>query len=82
MELNEQVRDELKRLSAEIERDPANTAALLGRGKLYYRSEMFGPAANDFRRVLEAEPGNTEAGQYLLLIDEIQEYRYTDILNP
>lgn len=82
MAMNEQTGDELRRLTAEIGRDPRNSAAYLDRAKLYYRSGMFGEAANDFARVLEIEPDNTEAAQYLVMIGEIQSYRYTDLLNP
>lgn len=80
--MSKQIQGELQLLSIEIERNPLNVSALLGRGKLYYRAGLFGPAANDFRQALEIEPENTEAEQYILLIDEIQAYRYTDIMNP
>lgn len=82
MALSEQMKNEIRLLSAEIGRNPEDTAALLERGKLYYRAGMFGPAANDFNSVAGIEPSNVEAGQYLLLIDEILAFRNTDLLNP
>lgn len=82
MALNDQMRGEISRLDARLEHDPDNVAALLERAKLYYRAGMFGIAANDFARVAEIEPSNIEAVQYLLLIDEIQAFRHTDLLNP
>lgn len=57
-------------------------AELLERGKHHYRSGAFGTAANDFKRVLEADPDNTEASEFLVLIDEILNFRNTDLLNP
>lgn len=58
------------------------TAKILEKAKSHYRSGSFGEAANDFARVLEIEPDNTEAAEYLVMIEEIQSYRYTDLLNP
>lgn len=82
MAMNEEAKEELRRLADEIGREPGNAQAYLERAKLYYRSGMFGEAANDFARALEIEPQNTEAAQYLVMIEEIQSYRYTDLLNP
>ncbi len=56
--------------------------ALLESGREHYRSGEFGAAANDFTRVRELSPWNTEAAGYLEMIDEILAYRNTDLINP
>lgn len=61
---------------------PNEVSRLLESGKRHYRDGAFGAAANDFSRALEIEPGNTEAREFLTIIDDIQNYRYTDLLNP
>lgn len=55
---------------------------LLASGKRHYQNGAFGAAANDFARAAELDPGNAEAEGYLHMIDEIQNYRNTDLLNP
>lgn len=56
--------------------------ALLESGRARYRAGEFGAAANDFSTVLSLAPGNTEAAGYLEIIEEILNYRNTDLLNP
>ena len=56
--------------------------ALLESGREHYRGGRFGAAANDFARVRELSPWNTEATGYLEMIDEILAYRNTDLINP
>ncbi len=56
--------------------------ALLADGREKYRAGHFGAALNDFLRVLDLAPTNAEAAGYRQLIDEILEFRNTDILNP
>ncbi len=55
---------------------------LLESGRRHYRANGFGAAANDFARVLELAPGNVEAAGYLEMIEEILNYRNTDLINP
>ena len=55
---------------------------LLESGKAHYRNGAFAAAANDFRAVTALDPGNAEAEGWLHMIDEIQNYRNTDLLNP
>ncbi len=55
---------------------------LLESGKRHYSNGAFGAAANDFAAVAALDPGNAEAEGYLHMIDEIQNYRNTDLLNP
>jgi nicotinate-nucleotide adenylyltransferase len=56
--------------------------AFLQSGREHYRAGRFGAAANDFKRVRELAPQNTEAEGYLDMIDEILAYRNTDLINP
>ncbi len=55
---------------------------LLESGKRHYAAGNFGAAANDFTAIVAIDQGNTEAKGYLHMIDEIQNYRNTDLLNP
>jgi hypothetical protein len=55
---------------------------LLERGKEHYRAGAFGAAANDFGAVVALDSSNDEALGYLYMIDEIQNFRNTDLLNP
>lgn len=56
--------------------------ALLASGREKYRAGEFGPAATDFLRAKELSPWNLEASGYLELIEDIQNYHNTDLLNP
>ncbi len=69
---------------AELDRRVAanDPTALCERGKRRYSRAEFGPALNDFNRLLELEPDNTEARQYVEIIQEILQFRYTDLYNP
>jgi guanylate kinase len=54
----------------------------LAAGRENYRAGNFGAAANDFARAAAMSPWSTEASGYLEMIDEIQNYRNTDLINP
>ncbi len=56
--------------------------ALLASGREHYRAGRFGNAANDFARARELSPWSVEAAGYLEMIDDILNYRNTDLLNP
>lgn len=56
--------------------------ALLAAGRENYRAGRFADAANDFTRARELSPWSTEAAGYLEMIDDIRNYRNTDLLNP
>jgi guanylate kinase len=56
--------------------------AILASGRDHYRAGEFGAAVNDFSRALELSPWDTEASGYLEMINEIQNFRNTDLLNP
>ncbi len=69
---------------AELDRRVAegDPEALYERGKHRYSRSELGPALNDFNRLLELNPGHTEARQYVEMIQEILQFRYTDLYNP
>ncbi len=56
--------------------------ALLAEGRAHYRAGAFGAAFNDFSKVRRLAPTNSEAAGYLQMIDDIQNFRNTDLLNP
>lgn len=76
------IADEIREVNAVLAEDAENIGALLRRGALFYRNGSFGAAANDFRKVLLLDAGNIEAEGYLYMIDEIQNFRNTDLMNP
>ena len=52
------------------------------RGRLYYRNNDFGKAANDFNRALGIDPGHTAARQMREMTEAIFNFRNFDIYNP
>lgn len=72
----------LGQLDDMIAGNPSDTESLMERGRLFYRRNKWGEALNDFGRVLELQPGNVEASRMREMINEILEFRYTDIYNP
>lgn len=76
------IADEIREVNAVLAQDAGNIDALLRRGKLFYRNGSFGAAANDFEKVLTLDADNAEARGYLLMIDDIQNFRNTDLMNP
>ena len=72
-------------LTARIDADPgaaANADLLVERGKLHYRRNEWGAALNDFNRALALDKEHTEARQYVEMVQEILQFRYTDLYNP
>ena len=72
----------LQRLTVRIEAEPANAALHIERGKLHYRRASWGDALNDFNRALALDKEHTEARQYVEMVQEILQFRYTDLYNP
>ena len=64
-----------------IDRTPGNEELLMERGRLYRRTGDLRKALNDFIAVLEIDPENKEARAYADMLNEIFEYRYTEIYN-
>ena len=63
-------------------RTDATTEPLMAAGVEHYRRNEWGAALNKFRGVLEINPDDTEAREYVKMIEEILAFRYTDIYNP
>lgn len=72
----------IEALTTAIAAEPESPALYLERGRLHYRLNAWGPALNDFNRVLAIDPGNAEARQYTGMVQEILDFRYKDIYNP
>lgn len=66
----------------EMEVSSTGVRALLESGRTHYRAGDLGAAFNDFSRVRAFAPTNAEAAGYLHMIEEIQNYRNTDLMNP
>lgn len=60
----------------------SQTEPLMAAGVEHYRRNEWGAALNKFRGVLEINPDDTEAREYVRMIEEILAFRYTDIYNP
>ncbi len=52
------------------------------RGKYFYRENNFGKALNDFNSALQLDATSSEATEFKCMIEEIFEFRHTDIYNP
>ena len=76
------VTQEISILSEAINSDPENYFSYLQRGKLYYRSGDFGKALNDFNSAIKCNLECIEASQLINMVNEILEFRNTDIYNP
>jgi guanylate kinase len=66
----------------QMEISSSRVRALIDSGRERYRTGAFGAAANDFAKALELSPWSTEATGWLEMIDDIQNYRNTDLINP
>ncbi len=82
MDLHERINNEIDILNEALAEDPADHLLYIERGKLYYRNNNFGSALNDFLNAQRIEPGSVEAQEYISMIREILDFRYTDIYNP
>ena len=76
------LQQEIDRISDRIALHPHDATLYLQRGKLFHRTGTFDKSLNDFTKVLQLAPQNTEAQQYSLLLREIFAYTYTDQYNP
>lgn len=82
MDKKQQLDNEVNILSIEITGNPNDDELYMERGKLYHRMGVFDKALNDFIKARALNKDNIEAKQYISMIKEIFEYRYTDIYNP
>jgi guanylate kinase len=64
--------------------DISSTAirSLLSEGRTHYRAGEFGAAVNAFKQAAGMSPWSTQAHGYLEMIEDIQNYRNTDLINP
>ena len=63
-------------------RPDGEIAELKREGVEYFRRNEWGNALNSFRKALEKNPEETEAQEYIKMIEEILAFRYKDIYNP
>ena len=68
-------------LSEYITLNPMDDNAYYLRGNIYRKMEMFGNALNDYRKAVELNPQSL-AVIAIEILNEILEYRNTDLLNP
>ena len=64
----------IEELDRAIGRTPEQSALYMRRGRLLYRAGLFHRALNDFRKARE--------DAYIEMLQEIFDFRYTDLYNP
>ncbi len=69
-------------LDLAIERNPQVASHYVERGEWHYRHQRWGEALNDFNRALAIDPDHTAAKEYVIMTQQILEFRYTEIYNP
>ena len=65
-----------------IESDSGNRGAFLLRARIYYKSQLWGKAMNDYSSVLEIDPDNQEAKSGIEMARSILGYFTPDMFNP
>ncbi|MBE9488390.1 MAG: hypothetical protein IMY73_04310 [Bacteroidetes bacterium] len=60
----------------------SNIEELIKKGKMFYSQTNHGEAMNCFKEVLRQEPDNTEAQEFVSLLNSILEYFNKDTYNP
>ncbi len=68
-------------LSKKILESPSNYLLYIERGLLYYKKANITAAYNDFTKVIELDPGNKQAAEYLSLLGNVMQYEYKETLN-
>ena len=72
----------IEELDRAIGRTPEQSALYMRRGRLLYRAGLVHRALNDFRKARELDGTNAEADAYIEMLQEIFDFRYTDLYNP
>jgi tetratricopeptide (TPR) repeat protein len=68
-------------LNEYIAENPADDNAYYLRGNIYRKMNLFGDALNDYRKALELN-SQSRAAIAIEILNEILEFRNTDLLNP
>ncbi|MDR2127096.1 MAG: hypothetical protein LBP63_09740 [Prevotellaceae bacterium] len=71
----------LEFLNKYIIMNPDDDNAYYLRGNIYRKMNLFGDALNDYYKALEYNP-QSEAAVAIEILNEILEFRNTDLLNP
>jgi tetratricopeptide (TPR) repeat protein len=71
----------LELLNEYIAHNHADDNAYYLRGNIYRKMNLFGDALNDYHKALELNP-QSEAAIAIEILNEILEFRNTDLLNP
>jgi lipoprotein NlpI len=72
----------LAELNLCIECEGASALLMMERGKLYHKAGVNDKALNDFLKVVELDPTNREAREYVKMLRDIFAFRYMDYYNP
>ncbi|MDR2064106.1 MAG: tetratricopeptide repeat protein [Prevotellaceae bacterium] len=68
-------------LNEYIVQNPSDDSAYYLRGNIYRKMNLFGDALNDYRKALELN-SQSRAAVAIEILNEILEFRNTDLLNP
>jgi Flp pilus assembly protein TadD, contains TPR repeats len=71
-----------KILDSIVAKDDATPEVFLSRGLIHFRKQNWGDAINDFTRVIELDPDNSEARHRMEMAKNILGYFTPDMFNP
>ncbi len=69
----------LKEINQWLEKEPADIVLLEQRATLYEKLQQYGKAINDYKKILETDPGHKQALTKTELLSTILRYTNTDI---
>jgi hypothetical protein len=72
----------LEKVNLIILNNKANIEALMLRGRIHYKMQLWGDAMNDYYSVLELDAGNQEAKSGIEMAKSILGYFTPDMFNP
>jgi hypothetical protein len=74
--------DSLEKVNIIVLNDKVNIEALMLRGRIQYKLQLWGDAMNDYYSVLELDPENLEAKSGIEMAKSILGYFTPDMFNP
>jgi hypothetical protein len=74
--------DSLEKVNLIVLNDKVNIEALMLRGRIQYKLQLWGDAMNDYYSVLELDPENLEAKSGIEMAKSILGYFTPDMFNP
>ncbi len=73
---------EIRELEIRLEKEGENEDLLLRLGELYHAVGDMRQALNKFNAVLKINPANKRARTYVIMINNVFDFFYPDLINP